>query len=87
MTTPSAQLAIFAAALRFEDIPAPVVRRTEDLLVDWFGSAVALPCPLEWFGLPWDRFGLPDPLDRFGLPDPLEWFGLPEPLEWLARVV
>jgi len=41
MTTPSAQLAIFAAALRFEDIPAPVVRRTEDLLVDWFGSAVA----------------------------------------------
>ena len=41
MTTPSAQLATFAAALRFEDIPAPVVRRTEDLLVDWFGSAVA----------------------------------------------
>ena len=41
MTTPSAQLATFAAQLRFEDIPAPVVRRTEDLLVDWFGSAVA----------------------------------------------
>ncbi len=41
MTTPSTQLATFAAALRFEDIPAPVVRRTEDLLVDWFGSAVA----------------------------------------------
>jgi 2-methylcitrate dehydratase PrpD len=41
MTTPSAQLAAFAAALRFEDIPAHVVRRTEDLLVDWFGSAVA----------------------------------------------
>jgi len=41
MTTPSAQLAIFAAALRFEDIPVHVVRRTEDLLVDWFGSAVA----------------------------------------------
>ncbi len=41
MTTPSTQLAAFAAALRFEDIPAHVVRRTEDLLVDWFGSAVA----------------------------------------------
>ncbi len=41
MTTPSAQLAAFAAQLRFEDIPAQVVRRTEDLLVDWFGSAVA----------------------------------------------
>lgn len=41
MTTPSTQLARFAAQLRFEDIPAPVVRRTEDLLVDWFGSAVA----------------------------------------------
>jgi 2-methylcitrate dehydratase PrpD len=41
MTTPSAQLAAFAATLRFEAIPAHVVRRTEDLLVDWFGSAVA----------------------------------------------
>jgi len=41
MTTPSAQLAAFAAQLRFEDIPVQVVRRTEDLLVDWFGSAVA----------------------------------------------
>ncbi len=38
---PSAQLATFAAQLRFEDIPEPVVRRAEDLLVDWFGSAVA----------------------------------------------
>ena len=37
----SAQLAGFAAALRFEDIPAPVLRRAEDLLVDWFGSALA----------------------------------------------
>jgi 2-methylcitrate dehydratase PrpD len=27
--------------LKFEDIPAPVVRRAEDLLVDWFGSALA----------------------------------------------
>ena len=41
MNTPSAQLAAFAAELRFEHIPAPVLRKTEDLLVDWFGSAVA----------------------------------------------
>jgi hypothetical protein len=27
--------------LRFEDIPEPVVRKIEDLLVDWFASAVA----------------------------------------------
>ena len=40
-STPSATLAAFAANLRFEDIPEPVVRKTEDLLVDWFGSAVA----------------------------------------------
>ena len=41
MTAPSAQLAAFAAGLRFEDIPAPVLRKAEDLLVDWFGSALA----------------------------------------------
>ena len=41
MTTPTAQLAAFAANLRFDAIPEPVVRKTEDLLVDWFGSAVA----------------------------------------------
>jgi 2-methylcitrate dehydratase PrpD len=41
MTTPTAQLARFAADLRFVAIPAPVVRKTEDLLVDWFGSCVA----------------------------------------------
>ena len=41
MTSHTAQLAAFAAALRFDDIPAPVVRKIEDLLVDWFGSAVA----------------------------------------------
>jgi 2-methylcitrate dehydratase PrpD len=39
--TPSAQLAAFAAGLRFNDIPVAVVRKTEDLLVDWFGSAMA----------------------------------------------
>jgi 2-methylcitrate dehydratase PrpD len=41
MMTPSAQLASFAAELRFELIPETVVRKTEDLLVDWFASAVA----------------------------------------------
>ncbi|MEO8024423.1 MmgE/PrpD family protein [Polaromonas sp.] len=39
--TPTAQLAAFAAKLRFDAIPSPVVRKAEDLLVDWFGSAVA----------------------------------------------
>ena len=38
---PNAELAAFAAGLRFDDIPAPVVRKAEDLLVDWFASAVA----------------------------------------------
>ena len=38
---PGAELAGFAAGLRFEHIPEPVVRKTEDLLVDWFASAVA----------------------------------------------
>jgi len=37
---PGAALAAFAAGLRPEHIPAPVMRRAEDLLVDWFGSAV-----------------------------------------------
>ena len=41
MTSHTAQLAAFAANLRFDAIPASVVRKTEDLLVDWFGSAVA----------------------------------------------
>ena len=40
-TTATAQLAAFAADLRFDAIPAVVLRKTEDLLVDWFGSAVA----------------------------------------------
>jgi 2-methylcitrate dehydratase PrpD len=37
----SQTLATFAANLRFEDIPQPVVRRAEDLFLDWFGSALA----------------------------------------------
>lgn len=41
MTRATSTLAAFAANLRFDAIPEPVIRRTEDLLVDWFGSAVA----------------------------------------------
>ncbi|HET6827996.1 MAG TPA: MmgE/PrpD family protein [Ramlibacter sp.] len=41
MTHPGSELAGFAAGLRFEHIPAEVVRKAEDLLVDWFASAVA----------------------------------------------
>lgn len=51
---PSQTLASFAATLRFEDIPKPVVRRAEDLLLDWFGSALAGKSgrtvqSIEWF--------------------------------------
>ncbi len=38
---PGAQLAAFAAGLRCEDIPAPVLRRAEDLMLDWLASALA----------------------------------------------
>ena len=38
---PGAQLAAFAAGLRFDDIPAPVLRRAEDLMLDWLASALA----------------------------------------------
>jgi 2-methylcitrate dehydratase PrpD len=37
----SATLARFAAELKFEDIPAPVLRRAEDLFLDWLASALA----------------------------------------------
>ncbi|WYX08496.1 MmgE/PrpD family protein [Achromobacter xylosoxidans] len=40
-TSPSATLAAFAANLRFEDIPAPVLRRAEDLLLDCLASILA----------------------------------------------
>lgn len=40
-THPSQTLAAFAAGLSFERIPAPVVRRAEDLLLDWLGSVLA----------------------------------------------
>ncbi|MBC7213613.1 MAG: MmgE/PrpD family protein [Burkholderiaceae bacterium] len=39
--TPSATLAAFAAGLQFDAIPAAVLRRTEDLFLDWFASALA----------------------------------------------
>ncbi len=41
MNSPTRELAAFAAGLRFTDIPETVVRRAEDFLVDWLGSAVA----------------------------------------------
>jgi 2-methylcitrate dehydratase PrpD len=42
MTTPSTQtLATYAATLQFDAIPESVVRRAEDLLLDWFGSCLA----------------------------------------------
>ena len=37
----SQELASFASKLQAKDIPADVMSRTEDLLVDWFGSAIA----------------------------------------------
>jgi 2-methylcitrate dehydratase PrpD len=39
--TPGQRLAHFAATLRLSDVPAPVQRRAEDLLLDWIGSALA----------------------------------------------
>ena len=43
MSTPhfSRELANFAANLQAADIPSDVINRAEDLLVDWFGSAIA----------------------------------------------
>ncbi len=37
----SQELAHFASTLQAKDIPADVMSRAEDLLVDWFGSAIA----------------------------------------------
>ena len=37
----SKELASFAANLKIADIPHDVINRAEDLLVDWFGSAIA----------------------------------------------
>ena len=38
---PSKTLAAFAANLQFDSIPDAVMRRAEDLMLDWFGSALA----------------------------------------------
>ena len=38
---PGAELARFAAELRFDDIPVAVIRRAEDLMLDWLGSTLA----------------------------------------------
>ncbi|QDZ03140.1 MmgE/PrpD family protein [Nitratireductor mangrovi] len=38
---PGAELAAFAAGIRYKDIPADVVARAVDLFVDWVGSALA----------------------------------------------
>ena len=37
----SKELATFASQLTIEDVPKAVIDRAEDLLVDWFGSAIA----------------------------------------------
>ena len=41
MTDSTQALTHFAATLSFETIPTSVVRRTEDLFLDWFASALA----------------------------------------------
>lgn len=41
MTDSTQALSYFAATLTFETIPTAVVRRTEDLFLDWFASALA----------------------------------------------
>jgi len=38
---PSQSLATFAAELSFEQVPEAVIRRTEDLMLDWLGSVLA----------------------------------------------
>lgn len=40
-THPSKALADFCAKLQFDDIPAAVVARAEDLYLDWLGSTLA----------------------------------------------
>ncbi len=39
--SPTAALTAFAAGLRIDAIPEPVLRRAEDLFLDWFASALA----------------------------------------------
>ena len=39
--TAEERLATFASTLELSDVPAPVLRRAEELMIDWFGSALA----------------------------------------------
>lgn len=39
--SPSATLSAYLASIRYQDIPQPVVARTEDLFLDWLASALA----------------------------------------------
>src|SRR5882672_3194556 len=39
--SPTQVLSEFLASIRYEDLPDPVVARTEDLFLDWFASALA----------------------------------------------
>ena len=39
--TPTQQLCAFLSSIRYEDLPEPVVARTEELFLDWFASALA----------------------------------------------
>lgn len=59
---PTQALARFAAELRFEAIPAAVLRRTEDLFLDWFGSALAGKGarPVETIARFYETMGPPD---------------------------
>ncbi len=41
MSTNTQQLAVFLAELRYDDLPDYVLDRTEDLFLDWLGSALA----------------------------------------------
>ncbi|TBU72959.1 MmgE/PrpD family protein [Phytopseudomonas daroniae] len=41
MSTNTQQLAAFLAELRYDDLPESVLDRTEDLFLDWLGSALA----------------------------------------------
>ena len=57
----SAGLAAFAAELRPEQVPEPVWRRAEELLLDWFGSALAARARGRWPASPTSppRWGRP----------------------------
>ena len=40
-TSSTRTLCEFLSAIRFEQIPAPVIARTEELFLDWFASTLA----------------------------------------------